>query len=171
MSGWQRKRSPTGFDFTKLPILGEIALTYRCNNSCACCYSRCKPDNSAHELCTSDVKQIIDAFKTRAKLPFFSFTGGEPLLRDDLEELIRYAVSAGLSVNLITNGTLATAKRQGIIFCPGLDTAQESVESPFKPVQRFAHMHRRIVRPLCRRNKKLAAERNIGTANTYAQWP
>ena len=32
---------PYGFDFTRLPILGEIAVTYRCNNRCLFCYAGC----------------------------------------------------------------------------------------------------------------------------------
>ncbi len=133
----ERKATETvryGFDFTRLPILGEIALTYRCNNSCAFCYARCTPENNARELATADVKRIVDAFREKAKLPFFSFTGGEPLLRDDLEELVSYAVGSGLSVNLITNGTLVTPKRAKSLRKAGLKTAQVSIESPLREV-------------------------------------
>ena len=99
------------FDFTKLPVLGEIALTYRCNNRCLFCYAGCgdeKMNDDHKELSTSEFKKIITIFKDKAKIPFFSFTGGEPLLRKDLEELCSFAISIGLRINLITNGTLAT---------------------------------------------------------------
>jgi radical SAM protein with 4Fe4S-binding SPASM domain len=82
------------------------------------------------ELSTREAKHIIKIFKEEAKIPFFSFTGGEPLLRDDLGELIAYAHSLGLRTNLITNGSLATPARAASLAAAGLKTAQVSVESP-----------------------------------------
>ena len=78
----------------------------------------------------AEVKEIIRIFRDDARIPFFSFTGGEPLVRDDLEEMIRHAGSLGLQVNLVTNGTLAGAGRARSLFRAGLRTAQVSVESP-----------------------------------------
>ncbi len=124
------------FDFTRLPILGEIAVTYRCNNRCRFCYAGCgAPDESVRsngigDRGVRDLERIIDIFRDRAKIPFFSFTGGEPLLRADLEELISYAIARKLRVNLITNGTLATSKRAASLYRAGLRTAQVSLESP-----------------------------------------
>jgi radical SAM protein with 4Fe4S-binding SPASM domain len=125
------------FDFTRLPVLGEIAITYRCNNSCRFCYAGCGEENRAKrraiemkDLGTASLKKLISIFKKKAKIPFFSFTGGEPLLRDDIEELIRYSESLKLRVNLITNGTLATPERAKSLFDAGLRTAQVSLESP-----------------------------------------
>ena len=73
---------------------------------------------------------MIRIFKDDAHLPFFSFTGGEPLLRRDLEDMIKFARHIGLQVNLITNGTLATPRRAASLFKAGLRTAQVSLESP-----------------------------------------
>lgn len=125
---------PYDFSFTKLPVLGEIAVTYRCTNACKFCYAGCTGlQNSITEkypeLDSESIKQIIHKFKEQCKIPFFSFTGGEPLLRDDLEQLISYAVSIGLRVNLISNGTLVTEKRAHALYQAGLRTAQISVES------------------------------------------
>lgn len=131
------------FDFSRLPILGEAALTYRCNERCRFCYAGCGPEGqaaasgedpatgaAARELSTDEWKRIIRVFKEEAKIPFFSFTGGEPLLRGDLEELAAYAVSLGLRVNLITNGSLASPERAASLKASGIDTAQVSLESP-----------------------------------------
>jgi radical SAM protein with 4Fe4S-binding SPASM domain len=124
------RRIPYDFDFTRLPVLGEIAVTYRCNNRCLFCYADCDPHkHAAGEMSSGEIKSIINLFKTKAKIPFFSFTGGEPLLRRDLEKMIRYAYKVGLKVNLITNGTLATEKRAVSLFKSGLRTAQVSLES------------------------------------------
>ncbi len=47
--------------------------------------------SAGKEMSLPEVKRIIRMFKDEAKIPFFSFTGGEPLLREDLEEMIRFA--------------------------------------------------------------------------------
>jgi len=146
---------PYTFQYTKLPILGEIAVTYRCNNACVFCYAGCGTQNPGRgapgaglaalscagtvrqalsggrtsEMSLAEVAKVIRVFKDDAKIPFFSFTGGEPLLRADLEEMIRMARRAGLQVNLITNGTLADRRRARSLYTAGLRTAQVSVES------------------------------------------
>ncbi|MBQ8035722.1 MAG: radical SAM protein, partial [Proteobacteria bacterium] len=127
------RRIPYTFDYTKLPILGEIAVTYRCNNRCRFCYAGC--DGACGRLDSPDIEperieRIIDIFKEDAKIPFFSFTGGEPLMRKDLERLMRYACDKGLRINLVTNGSLATPERARSLYDAGLRTAQISLESP-----------------------------------------
>ena len=136
------ERVSYGFDFTRLPVLGEIAITYRCDNRCRFCYAGCGDDSGlalaqssgASELDTDGWKRVIDIFKDEAKIPFFSFTGGEPLVRRDVEDLAAYAVSRGLRVNLVTNGRLATPERAASLFASGLHTAQVSVEAPAAPL-------------------------------------
>ncbi|MBP7262540.1 MAG: radical SAM protein [Spirochaetia bacterium] len=129
-------RVPYDFSFTRLPVLGEIAVTYRCNNRCLFCYAGCGGDDGlakvqgGHELDTDGFKRVIDIFRDEAKLPFFSFTGGEPLVRKDIEELAAYAVSKGLRVNLVSNGTLADKARARSLVRSGLRTAQVSLEAP-----------------------------------------
>ncbi|MDX9784207.1 MAG: radical SAM protein [Spirochaetia bacterium] len=136
------------FNFSRLPILGEIALTYRCNNACQFCYAGCGSSPgcgttdssiavsgsadgaSEKEMTTQEVERIIDLFALKAKIPFFSFTGGEPLLRQDLEHLIDYAGKKRLRVNLISNGTLISPERAKALRRAGLTTAQVSLESP-----------------------------------------
>ena len=141
---------PYTFDFSRLPILGEIALTGRCNNSCLFCYAGCGPDSGncgsksgecsppsivgepagKMDIATEDWKKIIRIFRDEAKIPFFSFSGGEPLLRSDLEELVLYATGLGLEVNLVSNGTLADDNRASSLYAAGLRTAQISIEAP-----------------------------------------
>lgn len=124
------ERIPYDFTFTRLPVLGEIAITYRCNNSCLFCYAGCGKDHKKNEeMSLKEIKYIITLFRDKAKIPFFSFTGGEPLIRPDLENMIRFAYKSGLKVNLITNGTLVNEKRAFSLYKSGLKTAQVSVES------------------------------------------
>jgi len=42
------------FDFTRLPILGEVALTYRCNERCRFCYASCGVDGATGEAACGD---------------------------------------------------------------------------------------------------------------------
>ncbi|MDP3178402.1 MAG: radical SAM protein, partial [Spirochaetaceae bacterium] len=118
------ERVPYDFAFTRLPILGEIALTYRCNEACRFCYAGCGAAGieagAPGELSAAEWKRVIRVFKDEAKIPFFSFTGGEPLLRPDLEELASFARSLGLRVNLITNGSLATVDRAASLKAAGI---------------------------------------------------
>ncbi|HET6452271.1 MAG TPA: radical SAM protein [Spirochaetia bacterium] len=130
---------PYDFQYTRLPILGEIAVTYRCNNACRFCYAGCgtsgctaapRAVTGSREMSLAEICRVIRLFREEAKIPFFSFTGGEPLLRPDLEDMVRFARSHGLQVNLITNGTLASPDRARSLYQAGLRTAQVSLESP-----------------------------------------
>jgi len=158
---------PFSFSFTRLPVLGEIALTYRCNNACRFCYAGCNmqeglpgglaaqspatvragaplprscpvsPVSSHPERSTADYRRIIDIFADEAKIPFFSFTGGEPTLREDLEELVEYACRRRLITNLVTNGTLIAGARATGLKRAGLGSAQVSVEGPDAEIHDF----------------------------------
>ncbi|MBP1739255.1 MAG: putative Radical domain protein, partial [Deltaproteobacteria bacterium] len=88
----------------------DIELTERCNNNCVhCCINLPADDLVAkkRELSTAALKDIL---KEAASLGCLTvrFTGGEPLLRDDFEELYLYARKSGLKVLLFTNATLIT---------------------------------------------------------------
>jgi len=67
-------------------------------------------------------------------VPSVSFTGGEPLLREDIEDLIAAARRVGLRPNLITNATLADAERALRLRDAGLASAQVSLEGPTEAV-------------------------------------
>ena len=115
-----------------LPVLSEIALTYRCNLSCRFCYAGCKctkkPDSN--EMTTGQVKHVLDIIRHRAEVPSVSWTGGEPTLRSDLVELTQYAVDIGMRVNLITNGTNLSPDLVDSLKAAGLKSAQVSLEGP-----------------------------------------
>jgi radical SAM protein with 4Fe4S-binding SPASM domain len=113
------------------PILSEIAITYRCNNSCLFCYAHSPYiQNEKAELSTEQVKRLLDIIRYDAKVPSVSFTGGEPTLRADLPELIQYARSLQLRVNLITNGRNCGLKEYAKSLADaGLQSAQISIEA------------------------------------------
>jgi radical SAM protein with 4Fe4S-binding SPASM domain len=83
-------------------------LTDRCNLSCTHCYSRSGPGRTTEgELTTAEALAVIDDLADMG-VPLILFTGGEPLLREDIWELARHARSRGLKMALSTNGTLIT---------------------------------------------------------------
>ena len=77
----------------------DLALTYRCQNSCSFCY--CDGPRTTPELNTDQWKDII-ANLWQIGVPNVLFTGGEPTLRTDLVELILEAEQ--FVTGLVTNG-------------------------------------------------------------------
>ncbi|MBO8128716.1 MAG: putative heme d1 biosynthesis radical SAM protein NirJ2 [Peptococcaceae bacterium] len=82
--------------------------TNACNLQCAHCY-RDAGAQSAQELSTVEGKALIDEVAA-AGFKIMIFSGGEPLMRDDIYELIGYATSCGLRPVLGSNGTLITSE-------------------------------------------------------------
>ena len=83
-------------------------LTDRCNLSCTHCYSKSGPGRTTEgELTTAEALSVIDDLADMG-VPLILFTGGEPLMREDIWELARHARNRGLKMALSTNGTLIT---------------------------------------------------------------
>lgn len=114
-------------DVNKYPVLAEVAVTYRCNLDCEFCYVGEAFDK---ELNTCDVKKILFKIRNQVRIPSVSFTGGEPLLRNDIVKLVSYAAEIGLWTNLITNGTLLDDACVKSLKKAGLSSAQVSIEGP-----------------------------------------
>jgi pyrroloquinoline quinone biosynthesis protein E len=103
---WERIR-PFRLD----SLLFEV--TPRCNLACAHCYNVWK-DGVAYqenELSTEGAKLLIAAAIRQSRCRQFTFTGGEPCLREDLEELVAFAAPKCDNVALISNGTRLEAGR------------------------------------------------------------
>jgi len=118
-------------DKIALPILSEIALTYKCQNRCDFCYASSPyRGDEKPEMSTDEVKTVIDKISGEAKVPTISFTGGEPTLRKDLPELIAYASEKGMRTNLITNGIICSDPHYvKTLADAGLKSSQVSLES------------------------------------------
>lgn len=91
----------------KIPLFISWQITERCNLRCK--YCDYWGGEKEKELNTKDVFTIIDDL---ARLGTFgiSFTGGEPLLRDDIGEIIVYARRKGITTKINTNGLLVPQK-------------------------------------------------------------
>ena len=83
----------------------SIELTKRCNLECQYCYSRVHKKDEEYELSTEEIKSFLERFRFSGGRRVL-FTGGEALLRSDFRELVLYAKSLGLLVDLFSNGTL-----------------------------------------------------------------
>jgi radical SAM protein with 4Fe4S-binding SPASM domain len=79
--------------------------TSRCNLACIHCRRQEIDAPAACDLSTAQAKSLIDS-ASRMGNPIFVFSGGEPLVRDDWEQLAAYARTLGVPTALATNGTL-----------------------------------------------------------------
>ena len=90
----------------KFPTRISINITRKCNLECKHCLSSAgRPDSN--ELTTQELFQLIDQLKEAGK-PTLAIGGGEPLMRNDLFEIIAYARKNDIGVSIVTNGTLIT---------------------------------------------------------------
>jgi len=93
------------------PVFVAWDITYKCNLDCFFCDRQTLyRDKLNKDLGLSKAKRVVDNLAD-ADVMTVGITGGEPLLRNDLEELAKYAKDKGLIVTLSTNGTLLTRSR------------------------------------------------------------
>ena len=105
-------------------------LTRRCNLECAHCYIAAGPSESGDgELSTAECLRIAAEILALNPAPLFILSGGEPLLRDDLETIARFASSRGATVVVGTNGTLLTDARILSLRAAGVTGVAVSVDS------------------------------------------
>lgn len=108
--GRRSDRSPSHllqFTRDKKPIVVWNS-TKACNLRCIHCYYTAHAQPDADELTTAEARTMIDDLAAFGA-PVLLFSGGEPLLRQDLYELGAYAVERGLRTVISTNGTLIDA--------------------------------------------------------------
>ncbi|MFH1551538.1 MAG: radical SAM protein, partial [bacterium] len=89
-----------------------IEITPKCNFDCEFCFNKisfAQKGRNIKEFSSSYVKKIINAI-SESGVKVIRFTGGEPLLRKDIFELLKYAKNKNLEVRLNTNGSLINSK-------------------------------------------------------------
>lgn len=114
-----------------VPQLRLIAweVTRSCNLACKHCRAEAHLEPYPGELSTAEAKGLIDTFPELGS-PILIFTGGEPLLRHDLFELIPYAKSKGLRCVMAPNGTLVDAVAARKIKAAGIERCSISIDAP-----------------------------------------
>jgi radical SAM protein len=96
-------------DFDRAPLMFYYEVTQACDLVCKHCRASAQSEPAPDELDTAQSKALIDQVAAFPRRPTLVMTGGDPLKRPDLFELIRYAVAAGLPVALTPSATpLAT---------------------------------------------------------------
>src|SRR5499433_2392449 len=108
-----------------LAVLAE--LTHRCPLHCPYCSNPLELSRASDELDTASWSRV---FEEAAELGVLQvhFSGGEPLVRRDLVELVAAATATGLYVNLITSGIQLDADRLARLVEAGLEHVQLSVQ-------------------------------------------
>ena len=107
-------------------IIAGWEITSQCNLRCPHCYTaaRTRPhDEMGTEVC----KGVIEAM-AEIGVRMIGWMGGEPLLREDLEELTAYAGERGINCNITTNGVLLDRRRAEGLVAAGLRAFQISLD-------------------------------------------
>lgn len=112
----------------KPPLWLLAELTYRCPLQCAYCSNPLDYAAVKNELSTAQWKQVFDQARALGSVQL-GFSGGEPLLRPDLPELIQHAHRLGFYTNLITSGIGLTEDKIAAFSEAGLDHIQISFQA------------------------------------------
>ena len=93
-----------GLNFDETPFLAIWEVTQSCDLACKHCRAAAQPIAHPDELSNAEGKALIDQIAEMG-VPIFVFTGGDPLKRKDVFELIRYAADKGVQVALTPSAT------------------------------------------------------------------
>jgi MoaA/NifB/PqqE/SkfB family radical SAM enzyme len=111
------------------PVAMTFAVTYRCQCKCSHCSAGDHLRNDIEELSTKEAKKLIDDGQDLG-ITILAFTGGEPLLREDIYELISYVDQNKTMPILFTNGLLLTNENVEKLADAGLYSLFVSLDSP-----------------------------------------
>lgn len=119
----------------KIPWLIEFSVTYRCQCRCRHCsvsnYFEEARAGSRAELATEQIKDVLGQ-AVKIGIPKVDLFGGEPLLRKDVIDLIRFGASKGLYMSLTTNAVSLTRDAIKALKKAGLACIHISLDSPDK---------------------------------------
>lgn len=141
-------------DFSRAPFIVIWETTRACALACVHCRAEAIPWRDPRELTTAEGKALIGRVRDFGDPPpVLVLTGGDPLRRPDLAELVAYGTALGVSVSLTPSGTgLATANRLRALRDAGLarlavslDGATAEVHDAFRAVRGSHHHTMRII--------------------------
>jgi len=87
------------------PFMVSYSITTKCNLKCKHCYSESIDEPAPDELSTKDAFRLMDDLSNWG-IGLLVIDGGEPLCREDLFDIVKYASSKGIRTSLGSNGTL-----------------------------------------------------------------
>jgi AdoMet-dependent heme synthase len=101
----------SGLAFDRAPLRVYWELTRACDLACRHCRAEAQPVRGADELTTAECRTVLQSLALAGPpAPHVIFTGGDPLKRPDLLELIREAVNLGLGASVAPSATTALGK-------------------------------------------------------------
>lgn len=113
------------------PLLATFIATYRCNFSCAMCNLPQREGQmeqaGRRELSTAELKALLGEL-ARLGAAGIGFTGGEPLLREDIFELLAHSAELGMITHLNTNGSLLEARNIQRLLDSRVDSVNISLD-------------------------------------------
>ncbi len=130
LPGPRARDSRQGEEETFIPHVVAWNLTRRCNLACSHCYiSAGSWHESDGELSTDECHRVLDDVLAVNPSLLLILSGGEPLIRDDLEEIAEHAASAGATVVVGTNGIGLTDQRIESLKRAGVRGVAVSIDS------------------------------------------
>jgi radical SAM protein len=96
------KMAAPAYDLAPRIVIWE--MTRACALACRHCRAEAQPRRDPLELTTAEARTLIDGIATNAR-PLFILTGGDPMMRDDLYEIVEYGCARGLSVSISPSAT------------------------------------------------------------------
>jgi radical SAM protein with 4Fe4S-binding SPASM domain len=111
-----------------VPLVLSWNVTRKCNLKCSHCYINASPSEYTDELTTEEGKRLIDQI-CEVSHPLLILSGGEPILRKDIYELIEYGAKKGLRMGLGSNGTLIDDFVAKKLKQSGISTVSISIDS------------------------------------------
>ena len=142
-------------------ILFEV--TQKCNLNCNFCYNHWKADSSAEkeEVSFGETMKTLKRLFKNNQVNHVTFTGGEPLLYERLEELVLFCRMKGATVSLITNGNAGNTQ----LFADLIGVGVKLVELPFHAPE--ASVHDRMTGVIGSWEKSLSTIRHITKMGGY----
>jgi pyrroloquinoline quinone biosynthesis protein E len=118
------------------PMWLLLELTYRCPLHCVFCYNPVEFEQVKDELTTADWIRVLHEARELGAVQL-GLSGGEPLVRDDLEEITAAAHKLGYYINLITSGVGLNETRIRALKDAGLDHIQLSFQDSTREMNDF----------------------------------
>jgi len=111
-----------------VPLVVSWNVTLKCNLKCAHCYINASETKLRDELSTDAAKMLIHQI-VEVSRPLLILSGGEPLLREDIYEIIRYGADRGLRMGMGSNGMLIDDEVTRRLENAGMGTVAVSLDS------------------------------------------
>jgi len=131
----------TGLDFNQRPFIAIWEATQACDLACVHCRASAQPLRSSLELSTTEAQKLIDQI-AEMQVPVFVITGGDPLKRPDIYDLVGYATSHRVRTSLtpsatplLTREAIAELQRRGLArLAVSLDGSTAEIHDAFRRV-------------------------------------